>query len=55
MIPEGMGQSFEDDKLGIVARAQQRAMKNRGVAQQQIARAGHEQARRHAMKIRVER
>ena len=32
VLPEGVGQGFEDDKLGVVARAQELAIGEGGVA-----------------------
>ena len=45
VIPEGVRQCLKDNQLRIVPRAQQSAMKQSCITQQQIARAGDQQRR----------
>lgn len=55
VIPEGVGQGFVNHESRFIIGAQQGAMENRGVAQQQVARAGDQQGWRHAVQIREDR
>ena len=55
VIPEGVGQGFANHQLRVIVGAQQSTMENRGVAQQQVARAGDQQGWRHAAQIREDR
>src|SRR5438270_5610099 len=55
VIPEGMGKSLEHDQLGVISGAQHGTMQNRRIAEQQVACAGDQKARRHAAQIGVQR
>src|SRR6266481_4509417 len=55
VIPEGVRQGFENEELRVVACAEQSAMEHGRVAQEQIASAGDQQARRHAFEVGEER
>src|SRR4051812_15556553 len=55
VIPECVWQGFKNHELRIDSGAKQRAMKDRSVAQKQVAGAGYQQAGRKAVKVGKQR
>ena len=55
VIPERVRQGLEHNQLRIVPGAQQRAMEQRRIAEQQIAGAGDQQGRGHSFKVGEQR
>lgn len=51
VIPEGVGEGLEDDETGVDAGAEEGAMEEGGVAEEEVARAGDEKAGRHAFQV----
>lgn len=55
VVPEGVGQGFEDDELRVDVGAEQGAMEDGGVAEEEITGAGDEEGGGHTLEVGVER
>src|SRR5579859_6311556 len=51
VIPEGVRKGLENYQMGVDAGAEEGAMEEGGVAEEKVARAGDEKARRHAFQV----
>jgi hypothetical protein len=54
VVPEGVGEGFEDDEAAVVSAAEESAMEDSGAAEQDVAAAGDEECRRHAVEVSIE-
>ena len=54
VVPEGVRESFEDYEPGVVAAANEGAVKDGSAAEEQVAAAGDEECWRHIVEIREE-
>ncbi len=54
VVPESVGESFEDDELGVVAVLEEGAVEDGGAAEEEVAGAGDEESWGHAVEIGVE-
>lgn len=54
VIPEGVGEAFEDDELGVVAAAEKGPVEDGCTAEEEVAAAGDEEGWRHVVEIGVE-
>lgn len=54
VVPEGVGEGFEDDKVGVDAVAEEGAVEDSGSAEQEVAAAGDEKGGRKAVEVGVE-
>lgn len=54
VVPEGVGEGFEDDEVGVDAVAEEGSVKDGGAAEQEVAAAGDEEGGSEAVEVGVE-